>query len=157
MTSPSRPVKPYDLQFAERVHNTTGKENLPTICVAGFALEYLWNSTIEQRFFKTPAPMVKKAMVRAAIMWPSVFVVTSAAISWAAWRVDQEPGTDMKDGRRESPDSNHVNPSGRYWLHRARVTITAPITTAVKHCLFGRAPMPEALKISCARLTTDKD
>jgi hypothetical protein len=90
MSSPPPPVKPYTLQLAERIHNTTGKENLTSICVGGFALESLWHSIIERRFFKTPAPAVKKAMVRATAMWPAVFIITSAGISWAAWKVDQE-------------------------------------------------------------------
>ncbi|KAI1179702.1 hypothetical protein F4777DRAFT_396382 [Nemania sp. FL0916] len=56
------PPKPYFLQLAERIHNATGKEHLPRICIGGFVLESIWNSVIERRMLKTPAPAVKKAM-----------------------------------------------------------------------------------------------
>ncbi|KAI1354351.1 hypothetical protein F5Y01DRAFT_14105 [Xylaria sp. FL0043] len=81
--------KPYSLQLAERIHYATGKEQLGRICVGGFLLESVWHSVIERRVLKTPAPTVRKAMVRAAVTWPIIYAVTSAGIAWAAWKVNE--------------------------------------------------------------------
>ncbi|KAI1426259.1 hypothetical protein F5Y12DRAFT_713253 [Xylaria sp. FL1777] len=83
------PPKPYSLQFAERIRNTTGKEHLPLICAGGLSLESLWLTVIERKVLKTPAPAVRTAMFRAVATWPLIYVVTSAGISWAAWKVNQ--------------------------------------------------------------------
>ncbi|KAJ3554273.1 hypothetical protein NPX13_g10656 [Xylaria arbuscula] len=87
MSSLPPPKKPWSLRTAERIHHITGKELLPRICVAGFLLECLWHSVMERRVLNTPAPAVRKALVRAMVTWPAVFVGTSASIYWAAWRV----------------------------------------------------------------------
>ncbi|KAI0002639.1 hypothetical protein F4779DRAFT_603354 [Xylariaceae sp. FL0662B] len=79
--------KPYSLEAAEAIHNTTGKESLAPICVGGFLLESLWHSVFERKVLKTPAPLVRKAMLRAAFFWPSVYLVTGATLKWAEWRV----------------------------------------------------------------------
>ncbi|KAI1311751.1 hypothetical protein F5Y03DRAFT_391306 [Xylaria venustula] len=95
------PPQSYSLQLAERIHNTTGKEQLPRICAGGFVLECVWHSVIERRVLKTPVPAVRKAMVRAAVTWPVIYAVASAGITWAAWRVNQtgrgQSGKDPSD------------------------------------------------------------
>ncbi|KAI3327831.1 hypothetical protein HD806DRAFT_336147 [Xylariaceae sp. AK1471] len=101
MSSLPQAPKPYSLQLAERIHNTTGKEQLTRICIGGFLLESIWHSVIEKRVLKTPTPVVKKAMFRAAATWPILYLVTSAGLSWAAWRVSQyekaEGGNPQRD------------------------------------------------------------
>ncbi|KAI0390008.1 hypothetical protein F5Y17DRAFT_462186 [Xylariaceae sp. FL0594] len=106
MSGPVPPEKPYLVQLAERIDNTTGKEHLPTICVGGFALETLWHSVVERKVLKTPPPAVKKAIFRAAVMWPTVFVVTSASISWAAWRVDREGRDEIQSVQDDDDQTN---------------------------------------------------
>ncbi|KAI0532931.1 hypothetical protein GGR58DRAFT_140438 [Xylaria digitata] len=93
--------KSYSLQFAERIHYTTGKDQLTRICVGGFLLESLWHSVIERRVFKTPIPVVRKSMYRAAMMWPAIYIVTTAAISWAAWKVNQAERTLKEKDQRD--------------------------------------------------------
>ncbi|KAI1266363.1 hypothetical protein F5Y18DRAFT_426265 [Xylariaceae sp. FL1019] len=92
--------KPYTLQIAERINNTTGKDKLPTICLSGFLLETLWHSVIERRTLNTSAPAVRKAMMRAAVFWPGVYIATSAALAWAQWKVDEAAKADKP--KRES-------------------------------------------------------
>ncbi|KAI0451529.1 hypothetical protein F5B21DRAFT_380484 [Xylaria acuta] len=91
--------KPYSLQLAERVHNTTGKEHLTRICVGGFLLESFWYAIIERRILKTPTPAVKKAMFRAAATWPIIYAVTTAGVAWAAWRVNQAERAETENKR----------------------------------------------------------
>ncbi|KAI4867010.1 hypothetical protein F4820DRAFT_232387 [Hypoxylon rubiginosum] len=86
MASPSS-SKPYSLQLAERINGTTHKDQLGNICLGGFFLESVWHSVVETRFLKTPPPVARKAMLRAAIFWPGVYVATEAALKWAEWRV----------------------------------------------------------------------
>ncbi|GAP83639.1 hypothetical protein SAMD00023353_0500210 [Rosellinia necatrix] len=101
MSFPSGP-KPYSLQIAERIHNTTGKEHLTRICVGGFALESFWHWNVERRLLNTPAPAVRKAMIRAAVTWPALYVVTSAAVYWAAWKVDGVNRAEKEKGKENS-------------------------------------------------------
>lgn len=89
MSSSSPAPKSYSLELAQRIHNTTGKEYLGRICAGGFLLELLWHSGIERRVLKTPTPAIQKALLRAAVTWPVIYVVTSASLSWAARKVDQ--------------------------------------------------------------------
>ncbi|KAI5925978.1 hypothetical protein F4810DRAFT_617858 [Camillea tinctor] len=89
MSSTPPPVKPYSLQLAERVHYTTGQDKLPHICAGGFLLETLWHTTVEHKVLKTPGLMVRRAMVRAVIFWPSLYIGTAAVLKWAKWRVDR--------------------------------------------------------------------
>ncbi|KAI1112735.1 hypothetical protein F5Y14DRAFT_247783 [Nemania sp. NC0429] len=103
MSSPSPAPNSYSLEVARRIHNTTGKEHLERICVGGFLLESLWHSGIERRVLKTPAPAVRKAMLRAAVTWPVLYVVTSACISWAARKVDQAEEAQRKEAQRNIP------------------------------------------------------
>ncbi|KAI6081510.1 hypothetical protein F4821DRAFT_249040, partial [Hypoxylon rubiginosum] len=88
MASPSG-SKPYSLQLAERINDTTHKDQLGRICLGGFFLESAWHSVVETRFLKTPLPVAKKAMLRAAVFWPGVYVATKAALQWAEWKVRQ--------------------------------------------------------------------
>ncbi|KAI0877096.1 hypothetical protein GGS24DRAFT_498178 [Hypoxylon argillaceum] len=94
--------KSYSLQLAERIHSATGKEHLTRICIGGFLLESAWHSVIERRVLKTPTPAVKKAMFRAAATWPVIYVATSAAVSWAAWKVGQAAKPESGQARRDS-------------------------------------------------------
>ncbi len=86
MASPS---KSYSLRAAERIHNTTGKDQLGRICVSGFLLESLWHSVVERKFINTPPSVVRKSMVRAAATWPLIYVATAACIKWADWKVQE--------------------------------------------------------------------
>ncbi|KAI0161198.1 hypothetical protein GGR57DRAFT_350678 [Xylariaceae sp. FL1272] len=89
MSSNQPGSKPYALQIAQRIHNTTGKDQLPQICMGGFFLETLWHSVIERRAFNTSAPVIKKALLRAAVLWPGLYIATSAALAWAERRVGE--------------------------------------------------------------------
>ncbi|KAI0834299.1 hypothetical protein F5Y06DRAFT_175045 [Hypoxylon sp. FL0890] len=80
---------PYSLKLAERIHNTTGKDKLGHICVGGFLLESLWHLVVERNFLKTSPPVVRKSLIRAAVFWPGLFVVTGAALKWAEWKVQK--------------------------------------------------------------------
>ncbi|KAI1185587.1 hypothetical protein F5B17DRAFT_27757 [Nemania serpens] len=101
MSSPSPAPKSYSLEVAQRIHNTTGKEHLGRICVGGFLLESLWHSGIERRVLKTPTPAIRKAMLRSAVTWPVIYVVTSACISWAARKVEEAEETQRKPAQRD--------------------------------------------------------
>ncbi|KAI8960640.1 hypothetical protein F5Y11DRAFT_329002 [Daldinia sp. FL1419] len=79
--------KPYSLQLAERIHNTTGKDQLGRICSAGFILESSWHLVVEKRFMKTPPGVVKKALLRAGIFWPAVYFITNESLKWAEQKV----------------------------------------------------------------------
>ncbi|OTA86303.1 hypothetical protein M434DRAFT_399947 [Hypoxylon sp. CO27-5] len=89
MASSSSSLKPYSLQLAERIHNTTGKDKLGRICVSGFFLESFWHLVVERKFLKTSPPIVRKALLKAAVFWPGVYVVTGTALKWAEWRVQR--------------------------------------------------------------------
>ncbi|KAI0407936.1 hypothetical protein F4802DRAFT_494220 [Xylaria palmicola] len=102
MSSPFPTPKPYSLQLAERIHYSTGKEHLVRICVGGFLLESSWHAGVERRILKTPAPAVNKALFRAAATWPIIYIATSAAINWAAWRVNQAPGAERDKNKRDA-------------------------------------------------------
>ena len=56
-------------------------------CAAGLGLELLWLTQVERRLFGTPAPSVRRGIVRAAVTWPSLFVGASLAFRWAARKV----------------------------------------------------------------------
>lgn len=79
--------KTYSLQVAERINNVTGKNQLGLICTSGLFLESLWHSVVERRFMRTPPPVLRKAMIRAAITWPILYVATAMALRWAERRV----------------------------------------------------------------------
>ncbi len=68
---------------ARRVHNTSGKEHLLKICAGGFVLESTWQYVIEPRMFGTSHVVIRKGIMRAAVFWPSVFVITSLGLKWA--------------------------------------------------------------------------
>ncbi|RYP62936.1 hypothetical protein DL769_007112 [Monosporascus sp. CRB-8-3] len=91
--SPQPPTTTME-RLAHRIHNTTGKERLPQICIGGFALELAWHTQVERRIFSTPLPAVRRAMLRAAVFWPSLFVVTELALKWA------EKGVAMYEGEQ---------------------------------------------------------
>ncbi|KAI0882621.1 uncharacterized protein GGS22DRAFT_169904 [Annulohypoxylon maeteangense] len=90
-------TQPRSLQIANRIHNTTGKENLIYICIGGITLESIWHGIVEKRLLNTPVPVVRRSIVRAALLWPAVFVVTKTALAWAEWRVQKDV-----DERREN-------------------------------------------------------
>ncbi|KAI1460991.1 hypothetical protein F4805DRAFT_351812 [Annulohypoxylon moriforme] len=79
--------QPDSLQLAERINNVTGKDQLVRICVGGLVLESFWHQVVERNFLKTPIPVVRKYLVRAALFWPGMFLVTKTALVWADWRV----------------------------------------------------------------------
>ncbi|CAJ2512060.1 Uu.00g076850.m01.CDS01 [Anthostomella pinea] len=85
MSSPPDTLQPKSI--AARVHQTTGKEYLPRICVGGFFLESFWHLAIKRRVFKTPASTVQGAMLRAAAFWPVLFLTTGATLKWAEWEM----------------------------------------------------------------------
>ncbi|KAI2463754.1 hypothetical protein F4781DRAFT_106768 [Annulohypoxylon bovei var. microspora] len=87
----------YSLQLAERIHNTTGQDKLPHICIGGFLLESFWNGVVEKRLLKTSPALVRKSLWRAAVFWPGVYLTTRAALIWAEWRVRK-----AKEERREN-------------------------------------------------------
>ncbi|KAI1637270.1 hypothetical protein F4809DRAFT_605324 [Biscogniauxia mediterranea] len=89
MSSSPPPLKPYSLQVAERFHYATGKEYLPRICAGGFLLETLWHTTFERKVLKTPGPKVRRAIVQAAVFWPTVYIGTAMTLKWAEWRVNR--------------------------------------------------------------------
>ncbi|KAI0865507.1 hypothetical protein F4860DRAFT_510044 [Xylaria cubensis] len=101
MSSPPPGPKPYSVQLAERIHNTTGKEYLMRICFGGLLLESFWHGVIERRILKTPAPAIGKSMRQALKTWPLIYVVTTAGITWAEWKVNQaeraRKGNDQRD------------------------------------------------------------
>ncbi|KAI1410991.1 hypothetical protein F5Y13DRAFT_68529 [Hypoxylon sp. FL1857] len=97
--------KPYSLQLAERIHNTTGKDRLGRICVLGIILESLWHSVVERKLLKTSAPVVRKALFKAAIFWPGVYVVTGAAVKWAELRVRKAEEIELET-RRASQETH---------------------------------------------------
>ncbi|OTB00829.1 hypothetical protein M426DRAFT_323940 [Hypoxylon sp. CI-4A] len=80
---------PFSLQLAERIHNTTSKDKLGYICVGGLACESVWHSVVERNFLKTSPIVVRKAIFRAAVFWPGVFIATKTALRWAEWRVQR--------------------------------------------------------------------
>ncbi|KAI0853835.1 hypothetical protein F5Y00DRAFT_223786 [Daldinia vernicosa] len=79
--------KPYSLQLAERIHNTTGKDQLGRICSAGFILESSWHLVVERRFMNTPPQVVKKALLRAGFFWTVLYFGTDQALKWAEGKV----------------------------------------------------------------------
>ncbi|KAI1740518.1 hypothetical protein F4680DRAFT_90287 [Xylaria scruposa] len=81
--------KPYFVQLAERIHYTTGKEYLPSMCVGGLFLESFWHGVIERKVLKTPEPAINKAMLHACKKWPAIYVVTITSFAWAKWTVTQ--------------------------------------------------------------------
>ncbi|RYP18488.1 hypothetical protein DL767_009828 [Monosporascus sp. MG133] len=91
-------------RLAHRIHNTTGKERLPQICVGGFALELAWHTQVERRVFSTPLPAVRRAMVRAAVFWPSLFVLTELALKWAEKRVAKYEEEQARRSKRSGMD-----------------------------------------------------
>ncbi|KAI1374875.1 hypothetical protein F4677DRAFT_159645 [Hypoxylon crocopeplum] len=84
--------KPYSLQIAERIHGTTGKDQLGRICFGGFFLESVWHSVVERKIMDTSPMAVRKAMIRASIFWPSLYIATKTALKWAEWRVLKTEG-----------------------------------------------------------------
>ena len=94
-TSPSSDSTPAPSRvdsWARRIDGTTGKEHLKKFCAAGFGLEFLWQTQVERRLLGTPAPAVRHALLRAAIVWPSVYVVARISFKWAAGRVARTGG-----------------------------------------------------------------
>ena len=74
-------------RLARRIDDTVGKEYLASFCAGGLGLELLWQAQVERRLFGTPAPAVRRAVVRAVIMWPTLFVFAGLSFKWAARRV----------------------------------------------------------------------
>ncbi|KAI0181670.1 hypothetical protein GGR52DRAFT_48771 [Hypoxylon sp. FL1284] len=97
MASPSS--KSYSLQVAERLNGTTQKDQLGKICLGGLSLELIWHSVVETRFIKTPPAAVRKAMIRAVIVWPGLYIVTGAALKWAEWKVGKVEQKDFRNQR----------------------------------------------------------
>ena len=93
-SSPS-PPSPAQLQppqtwagkLARRIDDTTGKEYLGSFCAVGLGMELLWQTQVELRMLRTPAPSVRRAVIRAAVLWPSLYVFAGLAFRWAAWKV----------------------------------------------------------------------
>lgn len=85
--------------LAYYIHSRTGKEQLLRICSTGLALEILWHSWAEPRVFGTPTPTIRSAILRASVMWPSVFSVTSLGLKWAERTVSRIEESKFDDGR----------------------------------------------------------
>ncbi|OTB16418.1 hypothetical protein K445DRAFT_317387 [Daldinia sp. EC12] len=81
--------KSYSLQIAELFHNTTGKDQLSRICVAGFFLESWWHMVAEKKFMKTPPHVTRQAVLRAGVLWTAVYFGTSAILKWAERKVER--------------------------------------------------------------------
>lgn len=94
--------KPYSLQLAERIHNTTGQEYLPKICFGGLFLESFWNLVIERRVLGTPKPVVQKYMHHTLTRWPIIYFATRIGLSWAAWRVNQAGIAERENDQQDS-------------------------------------------------------
>lgn len=91
----------YSLRLAERIHNTTGKDQLTRICVGGFILELAWLGIVERKILKTHPIVVRKSVLRAALFWPGVHFITKSALVWAEWKVQK-----TKEERRENKSAS---------------------------------------------------